>query len=314
MLLPLLLSLLGSTSTSGVVGLKTNDPLVIARAVKFFLEREPDHCVELVRVAKGKGVVLAFSSCMTPDGLPTQMAAFTSPDAFAALAKVLAQPVWGGFAVAGSSSRQRAYALDAEGRVRWTSDCDFAQSEEERRAEADPFVDPIELHRGWVRRRNGAGYGRLAEELGFNYWLVINIETGEADLTSNKRRIVKGDVGAHVKWLQSPWSPPEGVDYEPAPTPLPPGASGLLVCNGCGAGAAATIAGAIGELAQHRAVAAPSLLVQNAASSKRLALQYGGRAGGGSGRRYGAAASCAWCCNCCRKEPRSSSTSARLTS
>lgn len=280
MVLPLLVSLVGSTLTSGVVGLKTNDPQVIERAVKFFLESEPDHCVELVRVARGEGVLLAFSACVTPSGRPTEMEAFTSLDTFSRLARALAQPVWGGYVVKGASRRQRAYAVDAAGKERWTSDHSFAQSAEERREERDPFVDPIELRARWARSRNSAGYGRLGSELGFDYWLVLNLETGEADLTTKVQRIVKGDVRAHVKWLQAPWSPPEGTDYDPPPAPLPPGVSTLLVCQGCGAEAAATIAAVVGELARHRSLPAPQVLVRSGGTAKQLALRLGAQAEG----------------------------------
>jgi hypothetical protein len=280
MVLPLLVSLVGSTLTSGVVGLKTNDPQVIERAVKFFLESEPDHCVEIVRVAKGEGVLLAFSACVTPSGRPTEMGAFTSLDTFSRLAKALAQPVWGGYVVKGASRQQRAYAVDATGKERWTSDHSFAQSAEQRREERDPFVDPIELRARWARSRNSAGYGRLAGELGFDYWLVLNLETGEADLTTKARRIVKGDVRAHLKWLQAPWSPPEGPDSDPPPVPLPAGVSTLLVCQGCGAEAAATIAAVAGELAKHRSLPAPQVLVRSGDAAKQLALRLGAQSEG----------------------------------
>jgi hypothetical protein len=46
---------------SGLLGLKTRDVKVIDRAVAFFLEKEPHHSIDRVRVDEGRGVLLAFA-------------------------------------------------------------------------------------------------------------------------------------------------------------------------------------------------------------------------------------------------------------
>ncbi len=201
---------------SGLLALRTTDPEVIDRAVQFFREKEPHHSVHLVRVDGGKGVLLTFSSCLSPEtDRHVDLSAFQRRGELKKLAQLLKLPIWVGFAIGGFSNEQVATALSAKGEVLWTSSFNFGVPKNLRARFGDPFTD-VELREQLTQEiRAGAGYGLIGAELGFDYFRVLSIDVGDPLFARHKRTLGKEGASEHAKWLKGRYSPPEGESQAP---------------------------------------------------------------------------------------------------
>lgn len=275
---------LGPHHESGLVALKTNDPQKVQTAVKFFLEREPQHCIELVRIDRGASVLVLFGSCLrTVNGeydrnSHVDMHDFQSPNRFALLAKTLGVPVWGGFAIGGYSNAQDAWAFDATGVQRWASHYDFGAPEASRQFVADPFSDEKKRRELLMRARLENGYGRIGAELGFEYLRIIDRDVGDAIYAEEKRDVKNGDVLVHSEWLRGPYKSAESPTALPPPRVPAKMADAAFACGGCGAEGASLLAAALNSLAQHQGQKAGTLSIRLAVEKGDATLRLSGAA------------------------------------
>lgn len=207
---------------SGLLALKTTDPKVLDLAAAHFLEKEPDHCVEVVRTDEGRGVWLCFGSVISPrTNKNVDLTAFQDELGLATLARKLRMPIWVGFAIGGYSNLQVASAWAASGEREWVSEFDFSWPKALRDEANDPFTSPERYHQLAVELRQQNGYGKISQAFGVDYFRVLDVDAGDPLFARDKGSLGKGGFAELAPWLKSPWTNPEGNSRD-GTQPQPP--------------------------------------------------------------------------------------------
>lgn len=207
---------------SGLLALRTTDPKVLDQAVEHFLAQEPNHAIDVVRADQGRGVWLCFGSVIAnATGQHVDVSAFNDRGALGRLAKKLGQPIWVGYAIGGYSNHQFASAFSADGKLAWTSEFDFTWPKDLAAEAEDPFTSPERYQQLAIQMRQQAGYGKISQEFGIDFFRVLDVNAGDALFARDKRSIGEAGFSELSDWLQTPWTSPEGDPGDGA-APSPP--------------------------------------------------------------------------------------------
>lgn len=207
---------------SGLLALKTVDPTVLDAAIGHFLAQEPDHAIEVVRADHGRGVWLCFGSVISNrTDEHVDLSAFSDEEGLAGLAQRLGVPMWVGYAIGGFSNHQFARAYAPSGQCLWTSEFDFTWPRDLAEEANDPFTAPVRYHALAIAMRQRAGYGKIGQEFGLDYFRILEVNAGDALFATDKRSVNAQGFKALAEWLRSPWQSPEGEPGD-ASVPQPP--------------------------------------------------------------------------------------------
>ena len=199
--------------TSGLLAFKKPDAAMVLGLGAWIRENCSPSVTYLVQLDGGRALAMSVESRVGEAGENGDVRHFVDPEVLGGFAKLARQPFWGGFAEGGYSNSQSVMAVDAKGKVRWTSMFLFKYPAKVEQRGLYPLATPEDNAGLYAAERAKKGYGRIGAELKCDFYELLSIERGDPLTTVSFLELTeKTTERALAKWL-SKYVP---VKQEPA--------------------------------------------------------------------------------------------------